>query len=69
MLSAEVLHRPTSQKFERPPFWNGWSYGIEIYDVEVTLNGMMSLLNLMKMYQMVQKLLVGYAQTSRQTAR
>jgi len=44
----QVLHPP--QKFERPPFWNGWSYGIKNYGVEVTFNDMTSLLNFMKIY-------------------
>jgi hypothetical protein len=30
------------------PFWNGWRYGITKYGVEVTFNGMISLLNFIK---------------------
>jgi hypothetical protein len=60
---VQVLHPP--QKFERPPFWNAWRYGIKKYGVEVTFNGMTSLLNFIKIYQLVQKLLGG---THRQTA-
>jgi hypothetical protein len=30
---VQVLH--PHQKFERPPFWNGWRYGIKKYGVEV----------------------------------
>jgi hypothetical protein len=59
---VQVLQPP--QKFERPPFWNGWRYGIKKYGVEVTFNGMTSLLNFIKIYQLVQKLLGG---TDRQT--
>jgi hypothetical protein len=63
---VQVLHPP--QKFERPPFWNGWKYGIRKYRVEVTFNGMTSLLNFIKIYQLVQKLLGGtHRQTDRQT--
>jgi hypothetical protein len=40
------LHPP--QKFQRSPFWNGWSYGIRNYSVKVTFNGMISLLNFTK---------------------
>jgi hypothetical protein len=58
---VQVLHSP--QKFERPPFWNGWKYGIKKYGVEVTFNGMTSLLNFIKVYQLVQKLLGGDTQT------
>jgi hypothetical protein len=61
---VQVLHPP--QTFERPPFWNGWRYGIKKYSVEVTFNGMTSLLNYIKIYQFVQKLLGG---THRQTDR
>jgi hypothetical protein len=51
----QVLNPP--QKFERPPFWNAWRYGIEMYGVEVTFNDMASLLNALKIYQLVQNLL------------
>jgi hypothetical protein len=62
---VQVLHPP--QKFERPPLWNGWRYGIKKYGVEVTFKGMTSLLNFIKIYQLVQKLLGGDTQTDRQT--
>jgi hypothetical protein len=63
---VQVLHPP--QKFERPPFWNGWRYGIMKYGIEVTLNCMTSLLNFIKIYQLVQKLLGGtHRQTDGQT--
>jgi hypothetical protein len=35
---VQVLHPP--QKFERPPFSNGYSYGIKNYGVEAAFNGM-----------------------------
>jgi hypothetical protein len=54
---VQVLHPP--QKFERPPFWNGWRYGIRKYGAEVTFNGMTSVLNFIKIYQLVQKVLGG----------
>jgi hypothetical protein len=64
---VQVLHPP--QKFECPPFWNGSKYGIKKYGVEVIFNGMTSLLNFMKIYQLVQMLLGGYTdrRTDRQT--
>jgi hypothetical protein len=52
---VQVLHPP--QKFERPPFWNAWAYRIKKYGVEVTFNGIISLLHFIKIYQLVQKLL------------
>jgi hypothetical protein len=55
---VQVLH--PSQKFVRLPFWNGWRYGINKYGVKVTFNGMTSLLNFIKIYQLVQKLLGGH---------
>jgi len=58
---------PTSKV--RPPFWNGCSYGIKNYGVEVIFNGMTSLLNFIKIYQLVQKLIGGGGQTHRQTHR
>jgi hypothetical protein len=65
---VQVLHTP--QKFERPPFWNGLRYGIRKYGLEVTFNGMTSLLNFIKVYQLDQKLLGGtHRQTDRQTDR
>jgi hypothetical protein len=54
---VHVLHPP--QKFERPPFWYGCSYGIKKYGVEVIINGMTSLLNFIKFYHLLQKLIVG----------
>jgi hypothetical protein len=61
---VQVLHPP--QKFESPPFWNGWSYGIKKHGIEVTFNGVTSLLNFMKIYELVQTLLGG---TDRRTDR
>jgi hypothetical protein len=61
---VQVLHPP--QKFERPPSWNGWRYGIKEYGVEIIFNGMTFLPNFIKIYQLVQNLLGG-TQTDRQT--
>jgi hypothetical protein len=52
LLVLQVLLSP--QKFERLPFWIGCSYGIRNYGVEVTLNGMISLLSFIKVYKLVQ---------------
>jgi hypothetical protein len=54
---VQVLRPP--QKFERPPFCNGWRYGIKKYGFEVTFHGITSLLNSIWIYQSVQKLLGG----------
>jgi hypothetical protein len=62
---VQVLHPP--QKFERPPFWNGWRYEIKKYGVKVTFNGVTSLLNFIKVYQLVEKLLGVDTQTDRQS--
>jgi hypothetical protein len=65
---VQVLNPP--QKFERSPFWNGWRYRIRKHGIEVIFNGMTSLLNFIKIYQLVQKLLGGtYRQTNGQTGR
>jgi hypothetical protein len=37
------------QKFGHPPFWNGCSYSVKNYGVEVTFNGMTSPLNFIKL--------------------
>jgi hypothetical protein len=66
-LLVQVLHLP--QKFERPPFCNGWRYGIIKYGVEITFDGMTSLLNVIKIYQLVPKLLGGDTQADGQTDR
>jgi hypothetical protein len=68
-VEVKILHPP--QKFKHPPFWNSWSYGTKKYGVEVTFNGMTSLLNFIKIYQLVQTLLGGHThrQTDRQTDR
>jgi hypothetical protein len=50
-------------KFEWPPFWN-CSYGIKSYGVEVIISDMTSILNFIKIYQLVQELMG--AQTHRQ---
>jgi hypothetical protein len=39
------------------------------YGVEANFNGMTSLLNFLKIYQFVQKLLKGHTQTDKQTER
>jgi hypothetical protein len=44
-------------------------YGIKMYGIEVTFNGMTPLLNFIKIYQLVQKLLGGDTQTDRRTDR
>jgi hypothetical protein len=63
---AQVLHPP--QKFKRPPFFNAWRYGIKKYGIEVIFSGITSLLNFIKIYQLVQNLLGG-TQTDRRTDR
>jgi hypothetical protein len=63
----QVLHPP--QKFERPPFCNGWRYGVKRYGIEVTFNGMTSLLNFINIYHLVQKLLEEDTQTDGRTDR
>jgi hypothetical protein len=64
---VQILHPP--QKFERPPFCNGWRYGIKKYGDEVTFNGMTFLPNFIKIYQLVQTLLGGHTQTDVQRDR
>jgi hypothetical protein len=59
----QVLHSP--QKFERPPFWNGCSYSIKNYVIEVAFNGMTSLLSFIEIYQLVQELIGGKTDTDR----
>jgi hypothetical protein len=49
-LTGASVHPP--EKFERTPFWTGCSYVIKNYGVEVTFNGMTSLLNFIKIYQL-----------------
>jgi hypothetical protein len=39
--------------------WNAWRYGIKKYGVDVIFNDMTYLLNLIKIYQLIQKLLGG----------
>jgi hypothetical protein len=39
--------------------WNGSSYGIKNDDIKVTFNAMTTLLNFIKLYQLVQKLIGG----------
>jgi hypothetical protein len=43
--------------------------GLKKYGIEVTFDRMTSLLNFIKIYQLVQKLLVGDTQTDRRTDR
>jgi hypothetical protein len=54
---APILQSP--QKLKRQLFWNSWSYEIKKHGAEVNLNGMTSLLFVIKVYQLVQNLLVG----------
>jgi hypothetical protein len=54
--SLQVLRKP--QKFERQSFSNGCTYSITNYEVKVTFNGMTLLLNFIKIYQFIPKLLV-----------
>jgi hypothetical protein len=51
----QVLLPP--RKFDRLQFLNNSSYGIENYGVEITFNGMTSLLTSKEIYLLVQKLL------------
>jgi hypothetical protein len=62
--SLQVLH--ALQKSARAPFLNGRSYGIKMYDIEVTVNCMASLMNIIIMCQLVQKLLKVDTQTGRE---
>jgi hypothetical protein len=54
------------QEYECMQFWNGCSYSITNYGVEVTFNDMTSLLNFIKSYLLVQKLMGGDKQTHKQ---
>jgi hypothetical protein len=58
---------PPTNNFEPQPFKKGLRYGIKNYCIEVPLNGITSVPNFMKIYQAVQKLLVGDRQTGIQT--
>jgi hypothetical protein len=60
---VQVLHPP--QKLEHPPFLNGSIYRIKNYGVEVTFNGITSVLNFIQIYQLAQKL-IGERETHRQ---
>jgi hypothetical protein len=53
----EVLRSP--KKIERSLVWNGCSYSIKNYGVEVNFNGMTSLMNFIKIYYFSQKLIGG----------
>jgi hypothetical protein len=55
-ISCPALTGTTPQTFDRLPFWNCCRYGIKNYGVEAIFNGMTSLLNFIKNYQLVQKL-------------
>jgi hypothetical protein len=46
MFTDQPFHPP--QTFERPSFWYRLSYGVRTYGVEVTFNGMTSILNFIK---------------------
>jgi hypothetical protein len=50
----------SKSKFERPPFWNGCSYGIKSHGAEAIFNAMTSLPNFIKIYRLVQKLIGGH---------
>jgi hypothetical protein len=52
----------TPQKLECPPYWNG----IKNYDVEAISIGMTCLVNLITVYKLVLKLLVGDTRGDRQ---
>jgi hypothetical protein len=54
--TAVGFHPP--QKFERLTFPKGWNYGVKSYGVEVPFSNMTFLLNLIKICQLFQKLLV-----------
>jgi hypothetical protein len=45
--------------FKSPPFLNAWRYGIKMYGVEVAFNDITFVLNFIKIYQLVKKLLGG----------
>jgi hypothetical protein len=55
----------STSEFCSPSFWNGWRYGIKKHGVEVTFIGMISLRNFIKIYKLVQKVLVGDTHTDR----
>jgi hypothetical protein len=59
---VQVFH--TSSEVWTLPFWNIWSYRIKEYGIAIKFNDMISLLNFMKIYQLVQKLLVGDSHTA-----
>jgi len=62
------LHPP--QKFKRPPFCNGRSYGVGMCGIEVVLNGITFLPNFMKVQLIVSKVIGGkHSQTDRQSKR
>jgi hypothetical protein len=50
---VKILDPPL--KFERPPLWNGCSYEIKNYGIEVTFSGMTSILNFIKICQFISK--------------
>jgi hypothetical protein len=54
--------------FELEQLENGWSYGIKNYRIEVIYNGIISIQNLIQIYQLVQKLLGENTQTDTQEA-
>jgi hypothetical protein len=45
--------------FRSPPFWNCGSYMIKNFGIEVTFNGITSVLNFIKIFQLVQRLMEG----------
>jgi hypothetical protein len=56
-LLVQVFHPPKMS--ERPQFCNGCRYGIKSCAVEFTFNDMFYLLNFIKIYQLVRKLVGG----------
>jgi hypothetical protein len=54
---GKTWHPP--REFELQPFWNSYSYGVRSDGLEVTFNGMKSVVNLIKTYELFQKLVAG----------
>jgi hypothetical protein len=54
--TKQLLRKAEDLKFEPQLFYNGLSYGFINYCIEVPLNGTTTLLNFMKIYQVVQKI-------------
>jgi len=56
---VKVFHPP--QNFEHPPFWNGSSYGINIYGIEVTFKGVAALLTFIRVCKVGSSVDSGYS--------